>query len=67
MIENVRLLPSRSGFSCTKLSIISDSHVFDVLVFFPRPLWVEFPEEKNTFSMEDEFLLGMTMLLNSWL
>ena len=35
--------------------------------FFPRPLWVEFPEEKNTFSMEDEFLLGMIMSLNSCL
>lgn len=28
-----------------------------------RPLWVEYPEEKNTFAMEDEFLLGKDLLV----
>lgn len=27
-------------------------------VLFPRPLWVDFPEDAATFAIEDEFLLG---------
>ncbi|XP_064409152.1 neutral alpha-glucosidase AB, partial [Latimeria chalumnae] len=29
-----------------------------------RPLWVEFPEEVNTFNMDDEFLLGKALLVH---
>ncbi|KAJ7374235.1 hypothetical protein OS493_007312 [Desmophyllum pertusum] len=42
-----------------------------ISAIFPRsrsfgheaPLWVEYPEEKNTFAMEDEFLLGKDLLV----
>lgn len=37
----------------------------------PRPLWVEYPEDKSTFTMEDEYLLGsftyVSLLLNKLL
>lgn len=29
-----------------------------LIVLFPRPLWVDFPEDVATFAIEDEFLLG---------
>lgn len=38
-------------------------HASDTGTPIVRPLWVEFPEEKNTFSMEDEFLLGENLLV----
>ena len=27
-----------------------------------RPLWVEYPEDKATFTMEDEYLLGIYLM-----
>ncbi|XP_074630015.1 neutral alpha-glucosidase AB-like isoform X2 [Acropora palmata] len=38
-------------------------HASDTGTPIVRPLWVEFPEEKSTFSMEDEFLLGENLLV----
>lgn len=30
----------------------------------PRPLWVEFPDELETFGVEDEYMLGEQFLIN---
>ncbi|KAM7443658.1 hypothetical protein ABFA07_007550 [Porites harrisoni] len=38
-------------------------HASDTGTPLIRPLWVEYPEEKNTFAMEDEFLLGKDLLV----
>ncbi|CAH3179912.1 unnamed protein product, partial [Porites evermanni] len=38
-------------------------HASDTGTPLVRPLWVEYPEEKNTFAMEDEFLLGKDLLV----
>lgn len=34
--------------------------------FFPflRPLWIEFPDELETFGVEDEYMLGKLFLTN---
>lgn len=31
---------------------------------YPRPLWVEFPDELETFGVEDEYMLGKHFLIN---
>lgn len=29
-----------------------------------RPLWVEFPRDKNTYGMDDQFLIGNSLLVH---
>lgn len=29
-----------------------------------RPLWLEFPEDESTFTKDDEFLLGPSLLVH---
>lgn len=42
------------------------SNDVEVRIFFPypRPLWVEFPDELETFGVEDEYMLGKHFLIN---
>ena len=28
-----------------------------------RPLWVEFPRDKNTYNMDDEYMVGRSLLV----
>lgn len=43
------------------------SNDVEVKIFFfsfLRPLWVEFPDELETFGVEDEYMLGEHFLIN---
>ena len=41
-----------------------DVEVRNFFFLFPRPLWVEFPNELETFSVEDEYMLGEHFWIN---
>lgn len=35
-----------------------------ILFSFPRPLWVEFPDDLETFGVDDEYMLGKYLSVN---
>lgn len=51
------LLPSSSWGSISDIG--QDSRCLPFLsCFLPRPLWVHYPQDVTTFSIDDQFLLG---------
>ena len=34
-----------------------------VVYLFCRPVWLEFPRDKNTYEMEDQFMVGRNLMV----
>lgn len=49
---------SDKGFYLASCSVLTFCPLFCLPLLFVRPLWVEYPKDTATFTVDDEFLIG---------